>query len=583
MSANSFIHENNIDGATGTVPMSLPREAILDTVPRSSLVATKKIVNLVPISANSVGPSQTLQFLIPQRNFAKANSFYLKFKIALSGGTSNQTRWSFSGGMQSAAALINNISLQAGGAVVESLQNYHVWHNNVVEWMQSGKDMLSVESMCSGARPLENYNVGGIAVFTSSEGAGATTVLTPTFLGTVQPQVEVGYTVLQMSSTGAINTASATYVTAISSAGVITLAASITKVAGDVFWCFPPVNNSAQQTIGYDYNSDTVATSATGFVVDGKQDSTANCFGTQGSLMQFSRGGANQSLNMVFTIPIYCGFFNPKESQLVPLEYINGGVLLTIQTNPVTKAFWTEVVPSATTGFTTYTLSDFELCYAEIQPNPEYMAQVRADLAGGKLIKIETQSYQNFILQESTTSTRQMFNANLSSLACILWGRVVGTDDWTTSKNFQWVGNDGNNTTRYEVYFDNQLIFQSAKQLTDISVVIRQLQEAIGSAISEYPIAPYVQGRGIGPAWKSPGAPAFGLNYNTYCGGHALMGLSTRVFSSNSTSMDGMPVGTITINFYNDDGTSTNNLLYFYLVYDYIYLVDASGSVSKVQ
>jgi hypothetical protein len=61
------------------------------------------------------------------------------------------------------------------------------------------------------------------------------------------------------------------------------------------------------------------------------------------------------------------------------------------------------------------------------------------------------------------------------------------------------------------------------------------------------------------------------------------MGLSTRVFSSNSTSMDGTPVGTVTINFYNDDGEANTNLWYFYLVYDYIYLVDGSGSVSKVQ
>jgi len=126
---SAFSSEQNIDPTVGVAPVSLPREAILDTVPRSSLAATKKIINVVPITSNSIGPSQTIQFLMPQRNFAKSNSVYLKFRFRALGGTSSQQAWSFSGGMQSAGSLFNNISIQAGGAVLESMQNYHVWHN----------------------------------------------------------------------------------------------------------------------------------------------------------------------------------------------------------------------------------------------------------------------------------------------------------------------------------------------------------------------------------------------------------------------------------------------------------------------
>jgi len=83
--SNGLLHDINIsDAVQGAAQMpSIPREAILDTVPRSALAATKKIVNLVPITSGSVGPNQTIQFLIPQRNLMKAASIYLKFKFRI--------------------------------------------------------------------------------------------------------------------------------------------------------------------------------------------------------------------------------------------------------------------------------------------------------------------------------------------------------------------------------------------------------------------------------------------------------------------------------------------------------------------
>jgi hypothetical protein len=55
--------------------------------------------------------------------------------------------------------------------------------------------------------------------------------------------------------------------------------------------------------------------------------------------------------------------------------------------------------------------------------------------------------------------------------------------------------------------------------------------------------------------------------------------------------MDGTPLGVLTLNFTigNALGTTASssegstNLWYVYVVYDYIYLVDATGSVSKNQ
>lgn len=604
--ADSFTKESSVDPSLGLAPRSLPREAILSTVPGSSLSATKKIVNVVPITANTIGPSQTLQFLMPQRNFAKANSVYLKFRFTATGGSSSQLPWSFSGGMQSAGSLFNNISLQAGGVILESMQNYHAWHNNCIEWMHSADDLLKIESLCSGSRLPENLPVGGqvlvkftgtgasVSQFVFAPGSSPTASMERGLLRNVQP----GMVIVGGASTSAAGsplvytttapTQSAVVTSVDYASGVVLFSPAITTVTDGLYTFTTAPGYPTQQLYGYNSQASSTTGNFTNFVnqdaYDGANPNPSG-LGTRKSLMQFAGSSSGSApIEIVFSIPLYCGFFNPKESQLIPLEFINGGVLITLQTNPVTKAFWTEVVPTAATGFLTYTLSDFELCYTEIAPTPDFLMDVRMDLSKNKFIKIETQSYQNFLLSAGQQgNTRQMFNANLSSLSCMLFGRMVDSDDWTTPKMFQWVGHDSNTQIRYEVYFDNILMFNSANQLTDISVVVRQLQEALGSSITDYITTPACSGRGLPVKVGNPASSNIQINYNTYCGGHALMGLSTRVFSSNSTSMDGTPVGTITINFYNNDGETNTNLWYFYLVYDYIYTIDASGSVEKVQ
>lgn len=585
--ADSFIKEPSVDPTIGVAPTSLPREAILSTVPRSSLNATKKIVNVVPITANSIGPSQTIQFLLPQRNFAKANSIYLKFRFKATGGSAGQIPWAFSGGMQSAASLFNNLSIQAGGVILESMQNYHIWHNNIVEWMHSSNDLLKIESLCSGTKLPENFSVGGAIGFTtiSPAPAAAVTLATGSYSSAMSPAGAAAQGIVPgMLLIGDGVTAGTTLVSG-TIGGTLTFSASVTWGASKPYYLIPPALYVNQQTVGYNTDASNTTADFSAFYECGVQAATlaGNPYGNQQSLMQYGKSSVgSQNIDIVFSIPLYCGFFNPKESQLIPLEFINGGVLLTLQTNPITKAFWTESVPTSSSGFTSYTLQDFELCYTEIAPSPDFLMDVRADLMKQKFIKIETQSYQNFLLSAAQGNTRQMFNANLSSLSSLLFGRIVGADAMTTSKMFQWVGHDSNTTTRYEIYFDNVLMFNSANQLTDIAVVVRQLQEALGSSVSDYICTPPSSGRGV-PVVAGSGNNNSQINYNTYCGGHALMGLSTRVFSSNSTSMDGTPVGTITINFYNNDGEVNTNLWYFYLVYDYIYTIDAMGSVEKVQ
>jgi hypothetical protein len=506
---------DNINGAA-MLP-SIPREAILDTVPRSALAATKKIVNLVPITAGQVYPNQTVQFLIPQRNMMKASSLYLKFQVTMSCNNA----YSFSGSLASAAALINNITLQAGGVVLESLQNYHLWHNNILSWAHAGNDELAIEALCSGAK-LPQSAVGQFAAKAPSViPAGITISAAP---GTSYP-------------------------------------APLNNIATTA----PGANNYNQQTAGYDFAE---ASAVGGTAALGNP--------TFADTKQFPSG----STTLVFTIPILSGVFNPKESQLIPLQFINGGILLTLQTNPISKAFFANSDDSAAT----YTMSDMELCYAEITPAPEYVLRIREEMMAGKMIKIECQSYQQYNVA-SASSVRQNFNVNLSSVSSIFWGRVLVNDSLITSKYFGGFGRDSDKTQRYEVYLDNVLLFNSANQLNSMAVQVRQLQEALQSSVTDYAISPITLGRGNSQSYLS-NAPTSATIDNSMYTSNMLWGLSTKLFSSNSTSMDGTPVGVLTINF--NSGTTPAeaagaNLWYIYVVYDYIYLVDATGSVSKNQ
>lgn len=501
---NAFLIDQMLDASIGTAPDAMPREAILDIVPRSALAAKKQIVNIVPITANTIGPNQTVQFLLPQRNLAKAHSCYLKFKLKVTKGSSATAQsFSFSGSMQSASSLINNITIQAGGMVLESLQNYHLWSNNVLSWAHQGIDELAVESLCSGTQS-PYYTPVGLTLAQNANG---------TYAGTT------------------------------------------------VF---------NQEAIGY-YNTATGANSSS--VVLGSASQTAGAgagIGTFG-LSQFTfAAAAGSQVGAIFSIPLNVGFLNPKEAQLIPLQFINGGVLITIQTNSIAKAF---ANTSSDSIISTYELSEMELCYTEIAPSAEYIARMRGAMAGsdkapGRKIKIECQSYQNYQIADAT-QVRQMFNVNLTSLSACLWGRVPATDDSTTRKCFQMVGPDGDANIRYEVYFDNQLMFQSPNQYNCIAHNVRQLQEALASTVGDYQVSPWTLGRG-----NSASGP------NTFYQDAALYGISTKLFASNSCSMDGTAVGTVTINFVNSSATTTAQW-YFFLVHDYIYLVDMAGVVEK--
>jgi hypothetical protein len=431
----------------------LPREAILDIAP-PAMPASHKIVALQPNTTNSVGPSQTIQFQIPQRNLMRSHSAYLKFKFS---PTSTST-WSFAGNAASCGSLFNSVQIQAGGVVVENMLNYDKFHNNVIQSWAESPEALSVETICANSLP-NGFSAGGSAFSVNYTGAA-----------------------------------------------------------------------------GYAYAASNNPTSAV--VAD-----------------------------YVFTMPLYCGLFNNKNSTLIPLQFVSGGLLLTLQTSPVSKAFFSgdQAQPS------TYTISEVQLVYDEITPTQEYLATVQQGLSQGKLIKLEAESYINVQVGAAST-VRQNIALNMSSLDAVVWGYVKAADRQDRSKFFispSTTFSDWTNTTRFEIYLDNQLVYNSPNQLNYPSIQVRELQKALSASV-------------IGDH-SNPICSMIGAN-NTDAGRYLtsnLKGINTKLFVSDDVSMGGSKVQVAQIQF-TDAGTDSADAYYLYFLHSYIMLIDAAMSVSKI-
>jgi hypothetical protein len=243
--------------------------------------------------------------------------------------------------------------------------------------------------------------------------------------------------------------------------------------------------------------------------------------------------------------------------------------LLTIQTNPLTKAIHGS---DASFGITSYTISNMELIYCEVVPDEQYLQSIRSGLSSNKLVKIEAESALN--VQVGCNATiQQLFSLNLSSLDAILWGTQIGVDSLIDPKWFQSTSAEKNNpAVRYEVYVDGELLFNSARQLCDPEVAYRELKRALAGSVSPVDNTPIVQ---------QIGRTSAGAYNGSYVNQAFLRGLSTRRWIDEGTSMNGSKVNNVRIQFSNSQLTS-NDTLQLFFVHSYVMLLDGQGGVSKV-
>jgi len=450
---SSIVDQLSINDRVG-VSSGLPRELIMDISP-PSLEASGKIVSVVPISSNSVGPSQTIQFQLPSRNAMRCGSAYLRMKVDFAGATAP---FSFAGASASAQALFNSVQLQINGVIAEQINNYHHWNNNIVQAHAMTSETLINTAMTEGSYTSGNFAAGSYHT---------------------------------VNSTGA----------------------ALCSVANT----------------------------------------------------QFPGGSSSH----IFAVDLSLGLFHNKNATALPLFLMNNS-LLTIQTNPLTKALHGSTLEF---GITSYTISDMEFVYEEMVLPEAYLQSVRSGLSQNKLVKIEAETCLNVQIGANQT-VQQLFSLNLSSLDAVAWGVQRGLDSLINPKWFSATATELNNTAvRYEVYRDGELLYNSSRQLCDPQTAYRELKRALAGSISPVDNTTIVQQIG------RPTTTGIGFN-GSYSNQAYLRAISTRKFYDEGTSMNGSKCNTIRIQFANNDLSSSDSIQMFF-IHSYVLLLDGT-SVSKI-
>lgn len=134
-------------------PSALPREMVLDISP-PAVDAQQKVVSVLPISSNSVGPNQQIQIQIPARQMMRSGSAYLMFDVTFDAASHV---FSFATASASASALFQSVQLSVAGLVVESINNYFHYAGNVIEAHCKNSSYLAEQAICAGSFSPEQW------------------------------------------------------------------------------------------------------------------------------------------------------------------------------------------------------------------------------------------------------------------------------------------------------------------------------------------------------------------------------------------------------------------------------------------
>jgi hypothetical protein len=164
---SSIVDQLSINDRVGQSGAAPPRESILDIAP-PSLDAMSKMVSVVPISSNSVGPSQTISLMLGSRNAMRNASAYLRFKFSW---TDADRDFSFATAYGGAQALINSAQLSVGGIVLEQINNFHHYAGNVIHPHCMTNETLINTAMSEGSYSPGQFTQMGNYSATNMTGA----------------------------------------------------------------------------------------------------------------------------------------------------------------------------------------------------------------------------------------------------------------------------------------------------------------------------------------------------------------------------------------------------------------------------
>lgn len=178
MSALRSIDVTQAPGTGGTVEVPMSYTPSLDKV---LLDGNPRLLDF-PASAGTFTPSMLSQIIVPSAGsrYILGGSTYLNFDLALSatvtsGGTPQVLAYFTGGPTKSAAALIDRITISAGGTTLADIGNYAVWHNMVLLHAASQDYSQSAQILENSFNTIAYAAVGAIS--------GSVTVSLPLAVG----------------------------------------------------------------------------------------------------------------------------------------------------------------------------------------------------------------------------------------------------------------------------------------------------------------------------------------------------------------------------------------------------------------
>jgi len=246
-----------------------------------------------------------------------------------------------------------------------------------------------------------------------------------------------------------------------------------------------------------------------------------------------------------FCIPLLSGLL--QNSKALPLWMLrSGGLRIEIELAQTSEV----AVPIGVGTLTSYTVSQPELVYQEIQCDPEYNTAIMQRMQSGSVFELPFNSFMGFQTSNSGSVTYTT-GLNVSSLSGVFFGENVTANPYGTLQN-----NDTQQWSPRVLVDSNQLIQFNTNSNADKFLELRRT----GCQVFDTSVC---------------GVPT----NSTYPSGYYLLAQSAKKFDESGMVMRGTPCSNMVLEIVHNGATAASTL-FVWAAYEGIILISQDGSVA---
>ncbi|NBP66959.1 MAG: hypothetical protein EBU66_20225 [Bacteroidetes bacterium] len=297
-------------------------------------------------------------------------------------------------------------------------------------------------------------------------------------------------------------------------------------------------------------------------------------YGQTDSEQRFTFGQATPGIASAIelSVSLASGLLNNKELSMIPLELMSSPLTIQVDWCSVNNAIY-----GSTTATTEFTCSNVQLCYESVNPPQQYINELRAGLASGKVFSIP---YTTVISAQTSNASTVSYNMSLtsSSVEGFFYGALQSFNLNNSTLTSGWFScatgasdNSDRTTMNRRLYADGALVAQQPSINSD-TLLFRELMRAVQGGFCGTDVLNTIPFSNRGMNTQQPGS----FRSTFYAGGFNL-----KNFNESNLTMEGIPVSIL--NFQKDDYSGADGILYMYAFVSQIALIDASGSISIVR